>query len=95
MSWISNHIFKWIYSVPEVLAESHTSRSRFYEDLRDGHVKSFKRGRRRFMTGENLKDYLEWLVETGQADVELPPKKQRQVGVDLQKHHAEGRAASD
>jgi excisionase family DNA binding protein len=50
-------------SIKDVVTKTRLSRSKIYEELANGRLKSVKVGRRRLITESALADYIEYLVE--------------------------------
>jgi excisionase family DNA binding protein len=51
-------------SIKDVVIRTRLSRSKIYEELANGRLKSVKVGRRRLITESALVDYIDYLVET-------------------------------
>ena len=90
--YLMTYTFNPINSVEEVLVVAHVCRTRFYDDVREGNAETYKRGKRRFMTGESLQAYVDWLISTGESGDDLPPKKQRTA--ETSARNAEARASA-
>jgi predicted DNA-binding transcriptional regulator AlpA len=56
-----------LYTVPEVMAMLHMSRSVIFDELRDRRLKSLQRGRSRRFTADHIREYIA-LLEHESAD---------------------------
>jgi len=54
-------------SIKDVVARTNLSRSKVYEEMDSGRLKSVKVGRRRLVTESQLIDYIDSLMQAGTA----------------------------
>jgi hypothetical protein len=71
-------------SVQEVLARVPLSRSKLYQEMASGQLKSVKVGRRRLVAECQLIDYIDRLVEAGTSDGGCPLTPNAVVEADVQ-----------
>jgi excisionase family DNA binding protein len=55
-------------SIKDVVARTRLSRSKVYEEMDSGRLKSVKVGRRRLVTESQLIDFIDALIEAGTPD---------------------------